>query len=81
MSRLATSPTRSTSRPSDTAARRAAPASGTTATAAGTTAHDAVARVAFQRWQRRGCPIGDDQRDWFEAENELKSQVARGVGR
>jgi hypothetical protein len=80
MSRLATSPTKSTSRPSDTA-RRAAPASGTAATAAGSITHDAVARVAFQKWQKRGCAIGEDQRDWFEAENELKSQSARGAGR
>jgi hypothetical protein len=37
-------------------------------------AREAVARLAFQKWQKRGCPIGTDQRDWFEAEVELKSR-------
>jgi hypothetical protein len=32
---------------------------------------DAVAALAFQKWQQRGCPTGDDRRDWFEAEKEL----------
>ena len=38
----------------------------------------AIAELAFQKWQKRGCPSGEDQRDWFEAERELKSsQPAR----
>jgi Protein of unknown function (DUF2934) len=32
---------------------------------------DKIAALAHQKWQRRGCPTGDDQRDWFEAEKEL----------
>ena len=32
---------------------------------------DAIAALAFQKWQQRGCPTGDDQRDWFEAQKEL----------
>jgi hypothetical protein len=38
--------------------------------------HEAIARVAYQKWQKRDCPIGDEQRDWFEAEVELKAQHA-----
>jgi len=38
--------------------------------------HEAIARLAFQKWQKRGCPIGDDRRDWYEAERELKTQLA-----
>jgi hypothetical protein len=34
---------------------------------------DAIAKLAFQKWQKRGCPSGEDQRDWFDAESELKS--------
>jgi hypothetical protein len=34
---------------------------------------EAIAQLAFQKWQKRGCPTGQDQRDWFEAEGELKS--------
>ena len=31
-----------------------------------------VARRAYKKWQERGCPIGDDLRDWLEAEGELR---------
>ncbi len=34
---------------------------------------DAIAQLAFQKWQKRGCRLGEDQRDWFDAERELKS--------
>jgi len=37
----------------------------------GTLSRDTIAALAFQKWQRRGCPTGDDHRDWFEAEQEL----------
>jgi hypothetical protein len=37
----------------------------------GPLSRDAIAALAFQKWQRRGCPTGDDRRDWFEAEKEL----------
>ena len=30
-----------------------------------------VARLAYEKWQARGCPEGDDGRDWFEAEQEV----------
>ena len=33
---------------------------------------EAIAQLAFQKWQKRGCPTGQDQRDWFEAERELR---------
>ena len=31
-----------------------------------------VEALAYQLWLARGCPAGDDQRDWFEAELELR---------
>lgn len=32
---------------------------------------EVIARLAYEKWQARGCPIGDDGRDWFEAEQEI----------
>jgi hypothetical protein len=43
--------------------------------------HDVIAKLAFQKWQKRGCPTGEDQRDWFEAERELKGPQASGARR
>ncbi len=40
--------------------------------------HDAIAKLAFQKWQRRGRPIGDSLRDWEEAEAEVKAAKSRG---
>lgn len=31
----------------------------------------AIARVAYEKWQARGCPEGDAERDWLEAESEV----------
>lgn len=36
-----------------------------------------IARLAYEKWQARGCPVGDDCRDWFEAEQEVA--VAAGA--
>lgn len=30
-----------------------------------------VARLAYTRWQARGCPDGSPEEDWFLAEREL----------
>ena len=35
---------------------------------------NAIAALAFQLWQERGCPIGSDQQDWFRAEQELQGE-------
>lgn len=32
---------------------------------------EAIARLAYDKWQARGCPADDDRRDWFEAEQEI----------
>ena len=32
---------------------------------------DLIARRAYERWQARGCPQGDDLRDWLDAEMEI----------
>jgi Protein of unknown function (DUF2934) len=33
-----------------------------------------VARVAYQLWLDKGCPIGSDQEDWFQAEAMLRNE-------
>jgi hypothetical protein len=33
-----------------------------------------IASRAYEKWQKRGCPCGDDLRDWFEAEAELGAE-------
>lgn len=30
-----------------------------------------IARRAYEKWLARGCPEGDDRRDWYEAEQEI----------
>jgi ribonuclease I len=42
--------------------------------------HDAIAKLAFQKWQKRGCPNGEDQKDWFEAERELRAGQTQPFG-
>jgi hypothetical protein len=31
-----------------------------------------IEALAYQLWLQRGCPTGDDQQDWFRAEEELR---------
>jgi len=33
-----------------------------------------TAALAFLLWQKRGCPIGTDQEDWFRAAETLKNR-------
>jgi len=76
MSQIGTGASKPSSPPGSAAATRTPPARGATRTAIGTSMHDEIARLAFDKWQKRGCPTGDGQRDWFEAEAELKSRRA-----
>ena len=41
-----------------------------------------IAELAYRKWQSRGCPPGDDRRDWLEAEEEIGALYdSRGIGR
>jgi hypothetical protein len=42
---------------------------------------DKVAARAYQKWMQKGCPHGQDQQDWLEAEAEIKAEMARGNSR
>ena len=34
-----------------------------------------IAARAYEKWQRRGCPVGQDgERDWFAARSELEQE-------
>jgi hypothetical protein len=35
-----------------------------------------VARLAYSLWEARGSPDGSPERDWFQAEAELKARAA-----
>jgi hypothetical protein len=35
---------------------------------------DDIAILAHQLWIERGCPLGSDQDDWFNAERQLKGK-------
>lgn len=41
--------------------------------APGAPSHDAIARRAYEIWQRHGCPAQTDFQDWLAAEAELRS--------
>ena len=40
-----------------------------------TLTHDQVAERARRIWQERGCPHGEDERNWREAEKQLKHEL------
>ena len=61
-----------------------APQTGKTAQAAATPAatqaclpQEKVAMRAYQKWLQSGCKHGCDKQNWFEAEAEIKAELAR----
>lgn len=40
--------------------------------------HDKVAMRAYEKWVKRGRPAGNPEKDWFEAEQELKVEFSKG---
>jgi hypothetical protein len=39
--------------------------------------HNEIAALAQELWQRRGCPEGSPDEDWFHAVGELRSRAIR----
>jgi hypothetical protein len=37
--------------------------------------HDQIAERAKVIWQQRGCPANEDQKNWLDAENQLKTEL------
>ena len=42
-----------------------------------TATHEKVAQLAYSLWQQRGCSEGSAEEDWFEAEQQLRSNAKR----
>ena len=38
--------------------------------------HDQIARRAHEIWVQQGCSHGRDRENWFEAERQLKAELA-----
>jgi hypothetical protein len=43
-----------------------------------TITHEMIAKRAYEKWVKRGRPMGTQMQDWLEAEMELKKEC--GVG-
>jgi hypothetical protein len=42
--------------------------------------HELVQKVAYQRWEKRGCPLGSPDIDWFAAEEAVREYLlAAGI--
>ena len=37
---------------------------------------ETIAARAYVKWQLRGCPLWDQDQDWFTARNELERELA-----
>ena len=35
--------------------------------------HERIAELAYQLWEKRGCPIGSPEEDWYRAEEEMQA--------
>ena len=42
--------------------------------------HEKIAMRAYEKWCKRGRPLGTDQQDWVEAERELRAEMSRSQG-
>lgn len=34
-----------------------------------------IAVRAYERWQHRGCPLGEHEQDWFASRTELEQEI------
>jgi Protein of unknown function (DUF2934) len=46
------------------------------ATTNGKITHEQIAKRAHEIWVKQGCRHGSDQEHWFEAERQLKAELA-----
>lgn len=44
-------------------------------TAPATLTHAQIAKRAQQIWEKKGRPVGQDERNWLEAESQLKREL------
>lgn len=53
---------------------------GTSARGGASATHEQIAALAYDFWQRRGCPVGSPEEDWRRAEQELARQRTSDSG-
>lgn len=41
--------------------------------------HERIATRAYEKWIKKGRPCGSAEKDWYEAEVELRAEVSRGA--
>ena len=42
--------------------------------------HELVQQLAYQHWEKRGCPLGSPEIDWFAAEKAVRADLlASGI--
>lgn len=58
-------------KPDGTAAKERSPVSAVNEIPGNSSREDRIAARAYLKWLARGCPMGDDKRDWFEAQAEV----------
>jgi len=39
--------------------------------------HEKIAMRAYEKWCKRGRPMGTEHQDWYEAEAELRAEMSR----
>jgi len=39
--------------------------------------HEVTAVLAYRLWEKRGCPLGSPEVDWFEAKNQVAAALAK----
>ena len=39
--------------------------------------HEVTAVLAYRLWEKRGCPLGSPEVDWFEAKNQVATSLAK----
>lgn len=74
--RTATAPTKGGSFKS--AAEQKSPAYGSKSNQSRTESlltHERIAKRAWEIWIKRGCRPGEDERNWIEAENQLRAEL------
>jgi hypothetical protein len=60
--------------------RVSTPHAPTSSTSSAKIPHEKIAMRAYEKWCKRGRPNGTHQQDWYEAEAELRAEMARTGG-
>ena len=42
--------------------------------------HEAIAQRAKAIWRAKGCPVGQDEQNWYEAERQLRMEMITSGG-